>query len=159
MSLTAPKSLGGGYSELFRRPEGPRADLWREVGKLLLRQARHPNSIVIFQVPSHLEAREYLARRIPSWLVLGNACVDVLAGAAAAHARVPQASRHQVMSIEYKAMLVRRRLLRVGLDSIRAAQMSGEAGAPVRSGPPPPPPSTSYCCRTLRVFPLPDRKW
>eukprot|EP00959_Pyramimonas_sp_CCMP1952_P254864 5323134-Pyramimonas_sp.AAC.1 len=92
------------------------------------------------QVPSHLSPREYFARGIPSWLVIGNACVDVLAGESAAHARVSQASRHRVMSIEHKALFVRRRLLRVGLDSIKAAQESGEAGASARAGPPPPPP-------------------
>ena len=74
----------GWYAELFRRPEGPQADLWRMVGQLLLDQARHPTCIVIMQVPSHLSAREFIARGIPSWLVVGNACVDALTGESAA---------------------------------------------------------------------------
>ena len=43
-------------------------------------------------------------------------------------------------SIEHKAARVRKRLLRVGLDSIRASQMSREAEARGHRGPAPPPP-------------------
>eukprot|EP00959_Pyramimonas_sp_CCMP1952_P428561 8976271-Pyramimonas_sp.AAC.1 len=69
-----------------------------------------------------MSAREVLQRGWDSWLVIGNACVDVLAGSAATMARVPEADRFRVHQVERKARLVRRRLLRVGLDSIQASQ-------------------------------------
>ena len=77
----------------------------------------------------------------------GNSIVDCLAREAAKTARIPQADRFRVQSIERKARLVRRRLLRVGLDFIQASQSQSEGDAAPAGPPPLPPPAPIVCAR------------
>ena len=135
----------GWWDGSYHQPSGPQADIWREISDHLTRQGRDASTIIVLQVPSHLEGAEIIQRKIPTWLIEGNEAADCLADEAASEARVPEAERTRVVRVEKKALLVRRRLLRVALRTIRAearAKIAARQAAEPAPGeaPPPPPP-------------------
>ena len=134
----------GWYEKRYANPTGEDADVWHKIGTLML--SRRHQDISVIWTHSHMSGKDIYEGRAIRQLVIGNLLADEFAGYAAACARLPQSVRARVLLHERKAYLIRMRLLRAGLDSMRASQMEEiEAKKRAREVPPPPPPPPPPC--------------
>jgi hypothetical protein len=148
--------VAGWYAGTHLRPSGEDADLWREVGELA-----RGRSITALFTHSHLIAADVARGHGVSALVVGNAILDELAGLAAVEAQIPQADLARVLQHERRAYLVRLRLLRAALDSMKAteeAEREVRTRGRVAQDRPPPPPSAAAVSSLLSPHSLSECK-
>eukprot|EP00959_Pyramimonas_sp_CCMP1952_P375227 7858748-Pyramimonas_sp.AAC.1 len=155
----------GWWSQKYRHPTGEHAELWAKIGLLFHNTGRRPEHVTVLFTNSHMEAEDVVHRAGSSWMTVGNAAADTLAGEGAIIARIPEAVRTDILEKERVLYLIRMRILRSHPDAMEAektlqenppngrhqrpgargrreAVVIGESTAAAAADPPPPSPAS-----------------